>query len=173
MKIEINFEYFPQFQNRGDYISSNSCFEIEEPKINLNKKIFEDVLKINFKEQNIDYDEDCTIINFHQYQNKIFIEFYLKLYEEDKNKIKINESIENIILDILFNLSSDLYNLKLSEPFMDIKVELEFWNAIFYNTYNYKRLIKKQISELSLKKSIGEVGGKLTRFKTFLKKTNN
>ncbi len=164
MRLKINFELYPDYDNKFD---KNSVFKIDNPKIEINEKELKNNINIFFNE-NL-HNKDHLYVNFRKYENEVYFDIFIDLYNED-DKLKINEKIEDLILDIIDELGIGLYRRK--DITDKIKVELTFNNAIFYNTYKYYYKHKNDGSYkwLKLIKSIGESNGKLARYNYFIKK---
>ena len=162
MRVNLEFEFYPDFNLE----SLGSVFIIHHPKIELKKEKFEETLKIFFKEK-FNYNESHTFIDFHQFRNRIYVEFYIDIYNEISNKEELDEILGNFICNIIDDLGIGMYNRK-GIIYDKIKLRLEFHNgAFFYNTYEYK--LEKEYVWLILKDNIGQFNGKMIRYNKYLK----
>lgn len=98
MQIKINFELYPDYDNKYDKFN---IFKIENPKIEINEQELKNNINIYFNE-NI-HNKDHMYVNFRKYKNEVYFDIFIDLYNEN-DKLKINEKIEDLILDIIDEL---------------------------------------------------------------------
>lgn len=168
MKLKINFKIFDRSFN--DF--SKEIFSIEPVKINYHKENLKERINFLAEKNKLKYNNNHLFFTFTQNEENVYFELNIDLYKEEEVKLlKVDNFINDIILDLVEDLGLILENRDCTIGYINTIINLNYSNATFYNRYKFYLILKNNEQILELVDGFGRVKNELISYEKFLKRS--